>query len=344
MIVFRFSYKKLNNRCFRDSHPWTVSMRLPSNSSKEIAPEGSPRRLLHVSYTATSPRRSFLPLYQQSLQSQRGLLRWGDRLNFRVKYDIGTLILPAGRETVEPGSTNRPALANMLMPRQVHTITDRFAMANTYLIDGEQLIVVDPGSELHVHLLCDYVEHILHRSLLEIQLVVLTHLHLDHTSGLDALLRRCHATVAASSVVRTLARRPCDRLPSLSRLTEQVRPRVLDQFDLFLPAYERQMRYITLWLEDVEGLPVDANWRVIASPGHTPDSLCLYNPFTAELLSGDSVITVERGRPLARGRTSPAMLRETINVLRSLRVFFLYPGHGWPVLARDPLKNVRIEW
>ncbi|MBO0795760.1 MAG: MBL fold metallo-hydrolase, partial [Ktedonobacteraceae bacterium] len=178
-------------------------------------------------------------------------------------------------------ATNRPALSSIALgARQVHTITDRFAMTNTYLVEGEQLIVVDPSSATHVHLLCDYLERVLHRSPREIRLVVLTHLHLDHTAGLHTLLERCDAPVAASRMVRELvgARRRYG-LPPLPHIAGQMLPRMLDQLDLFLPAYERQMKYITTWLDDVDGLPVDANWRVIASPGHTPDSLCLYNPF-----------------------------------------------------------------
>jgi glyoxylase-like metal-dependent hydrolase (beta-lactamase superfamily II) len=218
-------------------------------------------------------------------------------------------------------------------------------MSNTYLIMGEQLTVVDPGSPLHVRLLCEYLERVLQRSPSEIKLVALTHLHLDHTAGLEALLQRCRPSVVASKIVRDLIRsRPFGRLPALPHLFGHTLPRLLDQLDLWLPAYEKQMRYVTTWVSDVEGLPGDPSWRVIASPGHTPDSLCLYNPFTAELLTGDTVVTVERGRPVARGRTSTDLLQETLHTLQGLRIHYLYPGHGWPILARNPLKTIRIEW
>src|SRR6266487_757156 len=67
--------------------------------------------------------------------------------------------------------------------RCVHTITDRFSMANTFLIDDEHLVVVDPGSALNVQLLCNYIELFLQRSPADIDLIVLTHLHPDHTAG-----------------------------------------------------------------------------------------------------------------------------------------------------------------
>src|SRR6185312_1528106 len=47
--------------------------------------------------------------------------------------------------------------------RRVHTITDRFSMANTYLINEERIVVVDPGSHLNVCLIQEYLRHFLHR-------------------------------------------------------------------------------------------------------------------------------------------------------------------------------------
>src|SRR5207302_2658718 len=63
----------------------------------------------------------------------------------------------------------------------------RFSMANTYLIDDERLIVVDPGSKLNVRLTLKYLQDFLHRAPTDIDLVVLTHLHPDHTAGVNFL-------------------------------------------------------------------------------------------------------------------------------------------------------------
>ncbi|GAC1359335.1 MAG: hypothetical protein NVSMB44_08840 [Ktedonobacteraceae bacterium] len=233
--------------------------------------------------------------------------------------------------------------------RIVHTITDRFSMANTYVINEERLIVVDPGNELNVRQLQGYLSTFLHRPLSHIDLVVLTHLHPDHTAGVEALRKICDAPVAALAIIQSLAQ--AENLErksysSLTHLTNQLRPGPLQHFDLFPPAYERQMKYIDLWLNDVEGLPGHPNWRVLASPGHTPESLCLYNPFSKELLCGDTVITLQWGAPLLRlgGGSNRRQLEETLRILRSLRIHYLYPGHGRPILGLRPLSNVDVEW
>jgi hydroxyacylglutathione hydrolase len=56
------------------------------------------------------------------------------------------------------------------------------------------------------------------------------------------------------------------------------------------------------------------------------------------------VITIEGGGPLLHGATDRRQLEETMRTLRSLEVFYLYPGHGRPILSKHPLSNVSVEW
>lgn len=230
--------------------------------------------------------------------------------------------------------------------RIVHTITDRFSMANAYLINEEQMIVVDPGTELQVKQLQDYLWTFLQRSLAHIDLIVLTHFHPDHIAGVEALLKICDAPVAALAIIQEQTQTEHKAKKShlsLSNLTEQRRANPYQHFDPPSSVYERRMKLIDLWLHDVEGLPGHPNWRVIASPGHTPESLYLYNPFSKELLCGDAIITIQWGTPLLRGGPNRRELEETLHTLRSLQIHYLYPGHGRPMLGLQPLRNIDVE-
>ena len=240
-------------------------------------------------------------------------------------------------------------------PRHVHTITDRFSMANTYLINEERMIVVDPGSVLNAQLLLSYLKRFLHRQPEDIDLIVLTHLHPDHTAGADALRKATRAPIAACDAARHIARGVATGRAGgggsgvmgvsqfVGQMFSQARlPGVLHHLDLFAPAYERQAQLVDIWLEDVGGLPNHLDWRVIASPGHTPESLCLYNPFSYELLCGDTLITLDGGTALVRGGANRRQLQQTIHTLESLKVYYLYPGHGRPVLSMRALAHV--EW
>jgi hydroxyacylglutathione hydrolase len=237
-------------------------------------------------------------------------------------------------------------------PRHVHTITDRFSMANTYLINEERLIVVDPGSVLNAQLLLSYLQRFLHRQPQDIDLIVLTHLHPDHTSGADALRKSTGAPIAACNAARHIAREMAAGKGGIGgagvsqfvgQMFSQARlPGMLHHLDLFAPAYERQSQLVDIWLEDVSGLPNHLDWRVIASPGHTPESLCLYNPFSYELLCGDTLITLDGGTALVRGGANRRQLKQTMQTLESLKVYYLYPGHGRPILSMRALAHV--EW
>jgi hydroxyacylglutathione hydrolase len=228
--------------------------------------------------------------------------------------------------------------------RRVHTITDRFSMANTYVIADERFVVVDPVSELNVRQLQGYLQCFLRRAITDIDLIVLTHLHLGYTTGIEILRHLSNAPVAASSVVRQLAAEQGDQqvCPKLGYMVERVFSGTSRHFDLFPPDYERQIKLIDLWLDDVEGLPSHPDWRVIANPGHTPESLCLYNPFTWELLCGDT-ITILEGTPLVRRGTNRIQLEEVLRVLHSLQVYYLYPTHGRSILGLRPLNGVAME-
>lgn len=230
-------------------------------------------------------------------------------------------------------------------------------MANTYLIDDGHLVVVDPGSVLNVRLTLDYLQRYLQRSPTDIDLIVLTHLHPDHTAGVGLLRQICHAPVAASAIARYLMQKwrgetlhlaePQASLVNsllMQAFNQRSRPGILHRLDLFGPGYERQIHLVDLWLENLTCLPNHPNWSVIASPGHTPESLCLYNAGSYELLCGDTVITVEGGSILVRGGTSRTRLEETLSTLRSLKVYYLYPGHGRPILSHNALQDVRVEW
>jgi hydroxyacylglutathione hydrolase len=265
----------------------------------------------------------------------------GDKVSLLIRT-WNTDVMQLSEGLLSPVSSNRPhAPLGPTQLRRIHTITDRFSMANTYLIAEERLVVVDPGSELNVDQLQGYLQRFLRRAITDIDLIVLTHVHFGYTTGVEILRHLCNAPVAASSIIRELATGQRDRqiCPKLGHVVERVAPR---HFDLFPPDYEGQMNLIDLWLDDVEGLPNHPDWRVIASPGHRPEGLCLYNPFTWELLCGDA-ITIQGGAPVMRRGANRCQLEETLSVLRSLRVYYLYPTHGRGILGRHPLNNVAIE-
>jgi glyoxylase-like metal-dependent hydrolase (beta-lactamase superfamily II) len=229
-------------------------------------------------------------------------------------------------------------------------------MANTYLVnDEEHCFVIDPGSILNTQLTLHYLQRFLHRAPNDIDLIVLTHLQPDHTAGVEALRKACKAPIAAPIVAQQLVqswvvgnRQEIRSKPGMSyfvghKLNQHHLPGAFHHIDLFSPPYEQQVQMVDIWLEDVAGIPKHPSWRVIASPGHTPESLCLYNPFSYELVCGDTIVTLEGGAAIVHGNTNQRSLEMTLQTLRSLNVLYLYPGHGRPILSRHALANFRTD-
>jgi glyoxylase-like metal-dependent hydrolase (beta-lactamase superfamily II) len=83
-------------------------------------------------------------------------------------------------------------------------------------------------------------------------------------------------------------------------------------------------------------LPGASAWTVLGAPGHTDDSIALWNDTTRTLLSGDAVLS-------ARGRVwlTPEIVdadaaRDTAARLQRVPAAHLLPGHGRPVHV-DPV-------
>jgi len=85
-----------------------------------------------------------------------------------------------------------------------------------------------------------------------------------------------------------------------------------------------------------------SNLEVIHTPGHTPGSICLYEPKSKSLLTGDTVFADGVGRTDFPGG-SIEELRKSIERLIKLKetrgVKKIYPGHG-PTADGDSIKKV----
>ena len=86
----------------------------------------------------------------------------------------------------------------------------------------------------------------------------------------------------------------------------------------------------------------DEDGILLHTPGHSEDSVCLFLPGPGALFSGDTLyrITDHLG-------AYPGAYRNSLELLATLDVRTIYPGHGQPVTTgaqgyiRDCLQNVR---
>lgn len=228
---------------------------------------------------------------------------------------------------------------------RVHTITDRFSLANTYIINDGELVVIDPASPQQARAVISYIRYFLQRDEADIGLIVLTHFHSDQVAGAFTLQERTGARIAASDSARSAPglRRSFLRQALVSgvrRVMRRVMPESLQQLELFPRQYKALCARVDYWLLDEEGLPGHPYWKVLAAPGHMPESLCLYNALSGELLCGETLTTAQRSATQARSMRDARALHLALARLRRLPVRFLFPGHGRPLLAASALAHL----
>ena len=174
---------------------------------------------------------------------------------------------------------------------QIH----RFSQyANAYLIDGTVLIDagIDPAV-LKGH---------------DPELIILTHCHFDHTFAAPAIAKMTGAKIAIHEADALLL--GDDRATAAVMFGKRA-PEITP--DLLLRGGE------TL---EFDGFALE----VIHTPGHTRGGICLYEPETRSLFSGDTVFPDGGiGRYDLGGDI--AALADSIELLASLDVAVMYPGH-----------------
>jgi len=186
---------------------------------------------------------------------------------------------------------------------------------NTYFIDGEKRILVDPG---HYHLF-DHVRDELSRLSLspeDIEMVIITHAHPDHMEGIK-IFQETDAQIAVSSeemeFIKTVA-------PHYGEI-------------LGIPEFEPG-----ILLQEGDLKIGNLNFEVIHTPGHSPGSVCLYWPDRKTLFTGDVVFDQGIGRTDLPGGDGEK-LKESIRKISRLDVDYLLTGHGDIVTGKEAVKQ-----
>lgn len=187
-----------------------------------------------------------------------------------------------------------------------------------YARDSEA-VVIDPAGE--AERIVDAVAALEAR----LRRIVNTHGHFDHIGALAALAAGTDAPVYLheDDIALLLGGGILPQGTPASRMPAGLFGLVAPAPDL--PQPPRPLR-------DGERIAVGGgHLEVIHTPGHTPGSICLYQPEEAILFSGDTLFHLGVGRadlPGGNGRTLLESIKDRLFVLPDETV--VYPGHGEP--------------
>lgn len=227
------------------------------------------------------------------------------------------------------------------LPPTMQVLQRGWLSSNNIVFTGSSTALVDSGYLIHAPQTLALVGHALQGRPLD--LLVNTHLHSDHCGG-NAALQNAYAC-------RTL-------IP----VAEAEKVRAWDEDALTYTSTGQQCaRFIfddTIAPGDVLALG-DMDWQVLGAPGHDPHSLILYCPQERILISADALWENGFGVifPELDGESGFAETRATLELIATLDIRLVIPGHGTPFtdvaralgtafsridyLAADPVRNAQ---
>jgi glyoxylase-like metal-dependent hydrolase (beta-lactamase superfamily II) len=231
---------------------------------------------------------------------------------------------------------------------------------NCYLIEGEPLTLVDAGPNSGKAL--DELEHQLGdlgHAVDDLDLVVVTHQHIDHFGLVDVVASRARAEVAAIDVVAPfLERYDADAEREDEFASElMIRYGIPEELVIPLRAVSRAFRgwgapvKVTRPLADGERLELsERSLEVQLRPGHSPSDTLLWDEERKILLCADHLLAHISSnpllaRPLDGSRERPKSLLRYLDSMartRELDADILLPGHGDPITDHVRLIDERF--
>jgi glyoxylase-like metal-dependent hydrolase (beta-lactamase superfamily II) len=236
---------------------------------------------------------------------------------------------------------------------------------NAYLIEDSPLTLVDSGPNSGKAL--DELEQALAahgRSIEEIELLVITHQHIDHFGLASILARRSGAEVAALAPLAPYLRdfraaaELDDRFAEQTMLLHGIPAEVVTALRAVSASFRAwgSAVEVTRPLRDGEQLQLrDRTLRVLHRPGHSPSDTVLHDESRSTMLAADHLIKHISSNPLiARpldagpdftGPRPQALLDylASLKRTREMELSLVLPGHGEPIDDHVALIEMRLR-
>ncbi len=234
---------------------------------------------------------------------------------------------------------------------------------NCYLIEDDPLTLVDtgPNSGKSLDELTRALRGLGH-SVEDLELIVITHQHIDHTGLLEILARRSGAEVAAfhqlGPYLRDFAASAAadDEFAMQMMLRHGVPAEVVTALGSVGASFRAfgSSGEVTRPLRDGDELKLrDRTLRVLHRPGHSPSDTVFLDQAREMLIAGDHLLSHISSNPLISrpldGRAAPGRPHALMDYIASMRatreldVELVLAGHGDPVFDHRALIDERFR-
>lgn len=236
-------------------------------------------------------------------------------------------------------SKQSPGLWHISLPFQ-----GEHGVIGTYVLAGkDEVALIDPGPETTIDSLLASLEEA-EFSPQSITHILLTHIHLDHSGGVGALLK--HMPTAKVLVHRKGAPHLEDPAKLIVSATRVYKDRMKELWGNIEPVPEKNVQVI----DDGDILNIAGRrLEVHYTPGHASHHVVFYDVHSGELFAGDAAGVRLQHVDYVRPPTPPPDVdieawSMTIDLLKKLRPDILYLAHFGPVRNAIPyLEQFRAQ-
>ena len=201
---------------------------------------------------------------------------------------------------------------------------------NCFIIVRDELTLIDTGMPKNSAKIVKYIQDILKRKPSEIKTIVLTHFHVDHVGDAFDLKKRSGAKVAIHEA---------DADYVAGRKTQPVPRGGMGMiFKVLMPLFFRSKPVEP----DIKLCDHDtiAGLTTIHTPGHTPGSICLFDPASKILFAGDLLIFDGIKIKMGPLPLDTRVIQQSINKIAAIDFDIMLSGHGTP-LRPDASSKIR---
>jgi glyoxylase-like metal-dependent hydrolase (beta-lactamase superfamily II) len=235
---------------------------------------------------------------------------------------------------------------------------------NCYLIDDDPLTLVDAGPNSGRAL--DELQRALEahgKAIEDLELVIVTHQHIDHIGLVEIVASRSGAEVAAIDAavpfISDYSERAAadDEFSGQIMLRHGISPDVVRALQSVSAAFRAWGAKVTVTRKLREGDTIEMRDRTLEvhfRPGHSPSDTVFYDSTRRHLIAADHLIKHISSNPLitrgpddeadpARRPQSLVMYLESLRKTRAMDVDLVLPGHGDPIDDHRALIDERFK-
>jgi glyoxylase-like metal-dependent hydrolase (beta-lactamase superfamily II) len=222
--------------------------------------------------------------------------------------------------SIDSGST-------MEIVSDIHMIED--ITAHCYLVDDEELILIDTGMPHKTKKILQYITDTLQKKPSDLKTIILTHCDIDHTGNALELRNLTGAKIAAHPLDAEII------AGKKTRMTPKAGMSIL--FKIISSFMRVKPFHVDTMINEGDHL---SGFRVLHMPGHTIGSIALYDPKRKVLFIGDT-LRYHDGVIQGPSKSVTMDIQQAYQSIERLKDFdfsVLLSGHGQPLISDASTK------